>query len=80
MSLSLWSLAGATVGASLGYINFRVIIGVLEPRLRKLDDSKTVAERAGFEQRIVLLRRIFLGVEVVILGAAGYFAGQLFGG
>ena len=80
MTLSWWSIAGALMGAAAGYLNFRVIIGILEPRLRALDDSKTAAERARFERRVLWLRRIFLGLEVVILGAAGYFAGELLGG
>ncbi len=75
-----WNLAGALIGAVLGYVNFRVIVGVLEPRLRALDNSQTPAARADFEQRIVWLRRIFLTLEVAILGAAGWFAGSLIGG
>jgi hypothetical protein len=75
-----WSLAGALIGAVLGYVNFRVIIGILEPRLRALDKSTTAAERTAFEQKIVWLRRIFLALEVVILCAVGWFAGSLIGG
>ena len=80
MTLSLWGVAGALIGAALGYLNFRVIIGILEPRLRALDMSETAAPRAGFEQRIVWLRRIFLMLEIGILGAIGWFAGTWFGG
>jgi hypothetical protein len=80
MTLSLWGLAGAVIGAALGYVNFRVIIGILEPRLRKLDDSKTAEERGNFERKIAWLRRIFFAVEIVVLGAVGYFVGTLFGG
>jgi hypothetical protein len=80
MTLSLWSLAGALIGAVLGYVNFRVIIGLLEPRLRALDKSQTDAERESFEQRIVWLKRIFLPLEIVIVGAVGYLVGTLVGG
>ena len=78
--LPFWSLAGALIGAVLGYVNFRMIIGILEPRLRTLDKSQTVAARADFEQRIVWLRRIFLTLEIAVLGAVGWFAGSLIGG
>jgi hypothetical protein len=78
--LPFWSLAGALTGAALGYVNFLVIIGILEPRLRALDSSQTPAARADLEQRIVWLRRIFLTLEIVILGAVGWFAGSLIGG
>ncbi len=78
--LPFWSLAGALIGAALGYVNFRVITGILEPRLRALDKSVTATERTAFEHRVVWLRRIFLTLEVVIVGAVGWFAGSLIGG
>jgi hypothetical protein len=80
MGLSLWGQIGVLIGAVLGYVNFRVIMAVLEPRLRKLDNSRTAEERGVFERKIVLLRRIFLVLEIGILGAVGYFVGSLFGG
>ncbi len=78
--MTLWSVAGALVGAALGYANFCVIIGILEPRLRALDESATATERTAFEQKIVWLKRIFLVLEVLILTAAGYFVGGMIGG
>jgi hypothetical protein len=80
MTWSLWSVAGALVGAVLGYVNFRVIIGILEPRLRALDKSSSAAEQEAFEQRLGWLKRIFLVLEVLIVGAIGWFAGSLIGG
>jgi hypothetical protein len=80
MGLSLWGQIGALIGAVLGYVNFRVIMAVLEPRLRRLDNSRTAEERGAFERKMVLLRRIFLVLEIGILGAIGYFVGSLFGG
>ena len=80
MGLSLWGQIGALIGAALGYINFRVIMAILVPRLRKLDNSQTAEERGAFERRIMLLQRIFLVLEIGILGAVGYFVGNLFGG
>jgi hypothetical protein len=79
MGLSLWGQAGALIGAMLGYLNFRVIIGVLEPRLRALDKSANADERGAFERKIVLLRRIFFTMEVVILAGVGYAVGSWFG-
>ena len=79
MGLSLWGQIGALIGAALGYVNFRVIMAVLEPRLRKLDNSQTAEGRGAFERKIVLLRRIFLVLEIGILGTVGYFVGNLFG-
>jgi hypothetical protein len=80
MGLSQWGLMGALVGAALGYLNFRVIIGVLEPRLRALDKSSSEDERGAFERRIGLLRRILFALEIGILGIVGYLVGSWFGG
>jgi hypothetical protein len=80
MGLSLWGQIGALAGALLGYVNYRVIIGVLEPRLRALDKSTNADERGAFERKIVLLRRIFFTLEIVILGCIGYLVGAQFGG
>jgi uncharacterized membrane protein YeaQ/YmgE (transglycosylase-associated protein family) len=79
MELSLWGLIGALVGAMLGYLNFRAIIGLLEPRLRAHDKSDTAEERGAFERKIALLRRTFFTLEVVILGIVGYFVGTWLG-
>jgi hypothetical protein len=67
---------GALAGAALGYLNFRVIIGILEPRLRALDKSATADERGAFERKIVLLRRVFFTLEILILGCVGYVVGS----
>ena len=80
MGLSLWGQIGALIGAALGYINFRVIIAILEPRLRALDRSQTTDERGAFERKIVLLRRVLVFLEITILAIVGYFVGNLFGG
>ena len=80
MGLSLWGQIGALIGVMLGYLNFRVIIGILEPRLRALDKSANADERASFERKMVLLRRIFFTLEIAILGFIGYMVGSMFGG
>ena len=80
MGLSLWGQIGALIGAALGYINFRVIIAILEPRLRATDRSQTADERGAFERKIVLLRRVLFFLEITILAVVGYFVGNLFGG
>jgi hypothetical protein len=79
MTVSLFGLIGALAGIAAGYLNFRVIIGILEPRLRALDKSASAAERGGFERKLLLLRRIFLTLEIVILGTAGYLLGAWLG-
>lgn len=80
MELSLWGQIGALIGAALGYLNYRVILGIVVPRLRAVDRSETAEERAAFERKIVWLRRIFFTLEVVVLGGVGYWVGTWLGG
>jgi hypothetical protein len=79
MGLSQWGLIGALAGAALGYFNYRVIVGIVEARLRALDKSANVAEREAFEGKIVLLRRIFFTFEIGILAVVGYIVGSWLG-
>jgi hypothetical protein len=79
MGLSYWALIGALAGAALGYFNYRVIVGVVEARLRALDKSANAAEREAFERKIVLLRQIFFTLEIGILAIVGYVVGSWLG-
>jgi hypothetical protein len=80
MELSLAGLVGAFVGVVLGVINYAVIVGFVESRLRALDKSETAAEREDFERRISIMRRLILGIDVFVLGAVGYWFGKTIGG
>ena len=79
MEFTLWHQLGILVGAVLGYLNFRFIIGIIEPRLRALDDAKSAEERGAFERKITLLRRIMFVFEIAALAVIGYFVGGLVG-
>lgn len=79
MDLSTAGLAGAVIGAALGVMSALAIVSVVTERLRALDRSKTDAERAVLERKIVLLRRIVLGVEGAVFAGLGYWLGTLLG-
>jgi hypothetical protein len=80
MELSLAGLLGAFVGCVLGVINYAVIVGFVEARLRALDRSQGPAERAEFEAKISLMRRIILGLDILVFAAVGYWFGKTVGG
>jgi hypothetical protein len=80
MEFSLAGLIGAVVGCVLGVINYAVIVGFVEGRLRALDTSQAPAERAEFERKISLMRRIILGIDIVAFAAVGYLFGKTVGG
>jgi hypothetical protein len=80
MELSLPGLIGAFVGTVLGVINYAVIVGFVESRLRALDKSETAAEREEFERKISLMRRIILGLDIFVFAGVGYVFGKTIGG
>jgi predicted DNA-binding transcriptional regulator len=80
MDFSLPGLIGGAVGIVIGVINYGVIVTFLEKRLRALDKSQSAQERADFEHKISLLRRIVLAAEVIMFAAIGYWFGWTIGG
>ena len=80
MGMSIAGLLGALVALVLGLINYRLIVAVVETRLRTLDRSETAAERAEFERRALLLRRIVLWTDIVVFPFVGYFVGRTIAG
>jgi hypothetical protein len=80
MELSLAGLIGAMIGTVIGLVNFAVIVGFVEKRLRALDKSQTPAEREEFERKIALMRRIVLGIDIFAFGGIGYWFGKTVGG
>jgi len=80
MGLSLPGLLGAFIGIVLGVINYGVIVGFVTGRLRAIDRSQTVAEREEFERKLSLMRRIILGMDVILFGGVGYWFGQTLAG
>ncbi len=78
MEISLAGFLGAIAGTALGTANYLLIVPLVERRLRALDKSETAAERDAFEGRISLMRRLILGIEVLTLGALGYWLGASF--
>ena len=80
MEFSLPGLIGAFVGTVLGVINYGVLIAVMERRLRTLDKSQTRDERAEFERKLSLMRRIVLGTDIVLFAGVGYWFGKIIGG
>jgi len=80
MDLSLAGLIGAFVGLVAGWANYALVVGIVQRKLRQLDKSETPVERAAFEDKLALMRRIILGIDVVVFSIVGYAVGHLIGG
>ena len=80
MDLSAAGLFGAFVGLVAGWINYVFVVGILQRKLRQLDKSETPAERAAFEDKLALMRRIILSLDVVVFSVVGYAVGHMIAG
>jgi hypothetical protein len=79
MELPLGGLIGAMIGTVLGAVSYALTLGVVVGRLRALDTSQTADERAAFEAKISLMRRLVLGLDIVVFAAIGYWIGKTVG-
>jgi hypothetical protein len=80
VELSPAGFVGAVIGTIIGVINYAAVVVFVESRLRKLDRSQTSAEREEFERKLSLLRRLVLGIDIVVFAALGYWLGRTVGG
>jgi len=77
-SLPAWlgSLAGMIVAVAI----YVPAIRVVERRLRARSGPRTLEQRAAFEDRLSVLRRVILGADITILAVIGYWIGNAVGG
>jgi ABC-type antimicrobial peptide transport system permease subunit len=80
MELSAAGLIGAFLGLVAGWASYLFVANLLERKLRELDKSESPADRSEFENKIALMRRLILAIEVIALTAVGYALGQIIGG
>ena len=64
------------IGLALGIVDYRVVAGVVEARLRKLDTSSdTRTKRLVFESKIRIMRVLFAVMTVGVFPVIGYLLG-----
>ena len=76
--LSLGGFIGAIAGTAIGVVNYVMVVPLVEQRLRALDKSETAAQRQEFEDKISVMRRLILGIDVFMFGGLGYWLGMRF--
>ena len=67
---------GALLGLIVGWLDYTVVGGWVERKLRETDRSQTAAEKADYERRIAWFRRLFLLSTVGVFPIVGYFLGR----
>ena len=78
MEMTLSGLLGAVAGTAIGAANYVATVPYVERRLRALDKSEAAEERAAFEAKISVMRRLILGIDVFVFGGLGYWLGSRF--
>ncbi|MCG6121164.1 MAG: hypothetical protein MEP57_00430 [Microvirga sp.] len=72
---SLAGVIGAVIGLIIGWVDYRIVGGIVVAKLRATDKSKTAAEKADYERRIALLQKGLFVMTVVAFPVVGYFLG-----
>ncbi len=80
MEVSVAGMVGAFVGLAIGYVDYRVVAGVVEGKLRRLDTSSSDQERTVFERKIRIMRVLFFLMTVGAFPVIGYLLGQTVAG
>ena len=80
IDISLGGLIGAVIGTVIAGVNYHVLIGVLDHRMREREQSQTPQERDNFDRRMALIRRVVLTVDLFVFAAVGYWLGHLLEG
>lgn len=73
-------LIGACVGLVAGWIDYKIVGGMVERALRRTDTSTTREEQDDYERRIRLTKTIMLVSAMGIFPVLGYVIGQTFFG
>ena len=76
MELTLGGLLGAMAGAIIGGANYAMLIGTLDGLLKSREGTE--AERQDSASNVWVLRRVFLGLDVLIFAGLGYWLGTMF--
>ncbi|HZB39106.1 MAG TPA: hypothetical protein VE443_14045 [Beijerinckiaceae bacterium] len=78
--MSTAGLIGAAIGLILGWLDYRIVGGLIEGKLRATDRSETPAEKAEYERRVEWFRRLFFVATVCVFPVVGYFVGRAIAG
>jgi hypothetical protein len=80
MEYSLPAWLGGLVGTVLAVAVYVPAIRVIEQHLRAQHIVQTAAEREAFDERLSIMRRVILGLDIAICATLGYWIGNALGG
>jgi uncharacterized membrane-anchored protein YhcB (DUF1043 family) len=80
MEYSLPAWLGALAGTVIAVAVYVPCIRLLERQMRAQNVPTALEEREAFEEKLSLIRRVVLGVDIAILATLGYWIGKFIGG
>jgi hypothetical protein len=80
MEFSLPAWLGGLAGTIVAVAIYIPAIRVVERHLRAQSGPQTLEQRAAFEDRLSVTRRLILGLDIAILAVVGYWIGNAIGG
>jgi len=80
MELSLPAWLGGLAGTVVAVAIYVPCIRVVERRLRAGRGPQTIEQRAAFEEKLSVTRRLILGGGIAVLAVLGYWIGIAIGG
>jgi hypothetical protein len=75
MEFSLPAWLGGLAGTTVAVAAYVPAIRIVERRLRAQSGPQTLDQRAAFEDRLSVVRRVVLGIDIAILATLGYWIG-----
>ena len=75
MEFSMPAWLGGLFGAIVAVAIYVPGIRVIEARMRAQSGPQTLEQRAAFEDKLSVVRRVILGFAVAILATLGYWIG-----
>jgi len=79
MEFSLPAWLGGLAGAVVAVVIYVPAIRAIERHLRAKTGPATLEQRAEFEDKLSIMRRAILGIDIAALATAGYWVGHLIG-
>jgi hypothetical protein len=80
MEYSLLAWLGALAGTVVAVVIYVPAIRAIERNFRGQHGPQTLEQRAAFEEKFSIARRLILAVDVAILATVGYWIGHAIGG
>jgi hypothetical protein len=80
MDYSLPAWLGALVGTVVAVALYVPAMRYLDRHMRGEHQPVSAEEREAFEEKLSIVRRVILGVDIAILATVGYWIGKAIGG